>query len=205
MNAIEAMVQQQVATNHTAVGALDLPAGFNALCSDALRKSNDADKAVEASKGKWVSLSEVLYDAEWRVASLDGKTLVGKQNRQTLRDGMVASWPNAKERAQLLADPNTLDDDVKKRVKKIRMGFGPKFALIEKYLTELEAGANGDETETETETKSENSEITKLRKAIESAVKYAGKLEGLSDAAGKPVDLVVLANDLKAILGRLPV
>jgi hypothetical protein len=203
MNAIEAMVQQQVATNHTAVGALVLPAGFGAVCADALKKSNDADKAVEGAKGKWVALSSVLYDAEWRVASLDGKTLVGKQNRQTLRDGMIASWPIAKERANLLADPKTLDDDAKKRVKTIRMGFGAKFALIEKYLAELEAEANGeDETETETETKSE---VTKLRKAIESAVKYAGKLDGLHDAAGKPVDLVVLTNDLKAILGRLPV
>jgi hypothetical protein len=202
MNAIESMVQQQVATSHSAVGALALPSGFNALCSDALKKSNDADKAVEASKGKWVALSEVLFDAEWRVASIDGKTLVGKQNRQTLRDGMIESWPNAKERAQLLADPKTLDDDVKKRVKTIRMGFGAKFALIEKYLAELEAeGAE----ETETETKSENSEVAKLRKAIESAVKYAGKLDGLQDAAGKPVDLVAMANELKAILGRLPV
>jgi hypothetical protein len=203
MNAIEAMVQTQIATNHTAVGALALPSGFNAICADALKKSNDADKAVEGAKGKWVSLSEVLYDAEWRVASLDGKTLVGKQNRQTLRDGMIASWPIAKERANLLADPKTLDDDVKKRNQKIRMGFGTRIALIEKYLAELESEANGEEeTETETETKSE---VTKLRKAIESAVKYAGKLEGLSDAAGKPVDLVILTNDLKAILGRLPV
>jgi hypothetical protein len=201
MNAIEAMVQTQIATNHTAVGALALPSGFNAICADALKKSNDADKAVEGAKGKWVSLSEVLYDAEWRVASLDGKTLVGKQNRQTLRDGMIASWPIAKERANLLADPKTLDDDVKKRNQKIRMGFGTRIALIEKYLTELEAEANGeDETETAT-----NTPVDKLRKAIESAVKYAGKLEGLHDAAGKPVDLVVLANDLKAILGRLPV
>lgn len=199
MNAIESMVQTQIATNHSAAGALALPSGFGAVCADALRKSNDADKAVEASKGKWVALSEVLFDAEWRVASLDGKTLVGKQNRQTLRDGMIASWPNAKERAQLLADPKTLDDDVKKRVKTIRQGFGAKFALIEKYLAELEAeGAE----ETETETKSP---VDKLRKAIESAVKYAGKLDGLQDAAGKPVDLVILTNELKAILGRLPV
>jgi hypothetical protein len=201
MNAIEAMVQTQIATNHTAVGALALPSGFNAICADALKKSNDADKAVEGAKGKWVSLSEVLYDAEWRVASLDGKTLVGKQNRQTLRDGMIASWPVAKERANLLADPKTLDDAAKDRNKVIRQGFGAKFALIEKYLAELEAEANG-EDETETEAKSP---VDKLRKAIESAVKYAGKLEGLHDVAGKPVDLVVLANDLKAILGRLPV
>jgi hypothetical protein len=203
MNAIESMVQQQVATNHSAVGALALPVGFGAVCADALKKSNDADKAVEGAKGKWVSLSSVLYDAEWRVASLDGKTLVGKQNRQTLRDGMIANWPVAKERANLLADPKTLEDDVKKRNQKIRMGFGTRIALIEKYLAELESEANGeDETETETETKSE---VTKLRKAIESAVKYAGKLDGLHDAAGKPVDLVILTNDLKAILGRLPV
>ena len=200
MNAIEAMVQQQVATNHTAVGALTLPAGFGAVCADALKKSNDADKAVEGAKGKWVSLSSVLYDAEWRVASLDGKTLVGKQNRQTLRDGMIASWPIAKERANLLADPKTLDDAAKDRNKVIRQGFGAKFALIEKYLAELEAEAEGEETEAETK-----SPVDKLRKAIESAVKYAGKLEGLHDAAGKPVDLVILANDLKAILGRLPV
>ena len=200
MNAIEAMVQQQVATNHTAVGALTLPSGFNAVCADALKKSNDADKAVEGAKGKWVSLSSVLYDAEWRVASLDGKTLVGKQNRQTLRDGMIASWPIAKERANLLADPKTLDDAAKDRNKVIRQGFGAKFALIEKYLAELEAEAEGEEAEAEPK-----SPVDKLRKAIESAVKYAGKLEGLHDAAGKPVDLVILANDLKAILGRLPV
>jgi hypothetical protein len=200
MNAIQAMVQQQVATNHSAVGALALPAGFAAVCADALKKSNDADKAVEGAKGKWVSLSSVLYDAEWRVASLDGKTLVGKQNRQTLRDGMIASWPVAKERANLLADPKTLDDAAKDRNKVIRQGFGAKFALIEKYLAELEA--EGEEGEAESETKSP---VDKLRKAIESAVKYTGKLEGLNDAAGKPVDLVAMANDLKAILGRLPV
>ena len=200
MNAIEAMVQQQVATNHTAVGALALPVGFAAVCADALKKSNDADKAVEGAKGKWVSLSSVLYDAEWRVASLDGKTLVGKQNRQTLRDGMIASWPIAKERANLLADPKTLDDAAKDRNKVIRQGFGAKFALIEKYLAELES--EGEEGEGETEAKSP---VDKLRKAIESAVKYTGKLEGLNDAAGKPVDLVAMANDLKAILGRLPV
>lgn len=200
MNAIEAMVQTQIATNHTAVGALTLPPGFNAVCADALKKSNDADKAVEGAKGKWVNLSSVLYDAEWRAASLDGKTLVGKQNRQTLRDGMIASWPVAKERANLLADPKTLDDAAKDRNKKIRMGFGAKFALIEKYLAELEAEAEGEEAEAEPK-----SPVDKLRKAIESAVKYAGKLDGLHDAAGKPVDLVILANDLKAILGRLPV
>jgi hypothetical protein len=198
MNAIEAMVQTQIATNHSAVGALALPVGFSAVCADALKKSNDADKAVEGAKGKWVSLSSVLYDAEWRVASLDGKTLVGKQNRQTLRDGMIASWPNAKERANLLADPKSLDDAAKDRNKVIRQGFGAKFALIEKYLAELES--EGEETETEAK-----SPIEKLRKAIESAVKYTGKLEGLNDAAGKPVDLVAMANDLKAILGRLPV
>jgi hypothetical protein len=203
MNAIEAMVQTQIATNHSAVGELTLPSGFGAVCADALKKSNDADKAVEGAKGKWVSLSSVLYDAEWRVASLDGKTLVGKQNRQTLRDGMIASWPVAKERANLLADPKTLDDAAKARNKVIRGGFGAKFALIEKYLAELEAEANGeDETETATAT---NTPVDKLRKAIESAVKYAGKLDGLHDAAGKPVDLVILTNDLKAILGRLPV
>ena len=200
MNAIEAMVQTQIATNHSAVGALALPSGFGAVCADALKKSNAAEAALEGAKGKWVSLSSVLYDAEWRVASLDGKTLVGKQNRQTLRDGMIASWPIAKERANLLADPKTLDDAAKDRNKVIRQGFGAKFALIEKYLAELEAEADGEEAEAETK-----SPVDKLRKAIESAVKYAGKLEGLHDAAGKPVDLVILANDLKAILGRLPV
>jgi hypothetical protein len=200
MNAIESMVQQQVATNHTAVGALALPSGFGAVCADALKKSNAAEAALEGAKGKWVSLSSVLFDAEWRVASLDGKTLVGKQNRQTLRDGMIANWPVAKERANLLADPKALDDAAKDRNKVIRQGFGAKFALIEKYLAELEAEADGEEAEAEAK-----SPVDKLRKAIESAVKYAGKLEGLSDAAGKPVDLVILANDLKAILGRLPV
>ena len=200
MNAIEAMVQTQIATNHSAFGSLALPSGFGAVCADALKKSNAAEAALEGAKGKWVSLSSVLYDAEWRVASLDGKTLVGKQNRQTLRDGMIASWPIAKERANLLADPKTLDDAAKDRNKVIRQGFGAKFALIEKYLAELEAEADGEEAEAETK-----SPVDKLRKAIESAVKYAGKLEGLHDAAGKPVDLVILANDLKAILGRLPV
>ena len=60
MNAIEAMVQTQIATNHSAVGALALPSGFGAVCADALKKSNAAEAALEGAKGKWVSLSSVL-------------------------------------------------------------------------------------------------------------------------------------------------
>jgi hypothetical protein len=232
MNAIESMVQQAVASNHTAVGAKALPVGFSKVMTEALRKEDAKAKAEEAASGKWQSLAKILFEAEWRLASID-QSLVGKANRDTLRAGMVESWPNDTERAQLKADPSTLTDDQKKRVKAIRGSFGPNFKLIEKYLknledadakakaealakAELEAAiaAGTAVVKTEAEVKAEKAAAAKaeaeakalkqFRKALTDAARYVSNMTGVEQEDGTVVDLVKAKQDIEAILGRFP-
>jgi hypothetical protein len=229
MNAIEQMVQQQVATNHTAVGAKVLPNTFAKAMAEALTKTVAKAKAEEAAEGKWLALSKLLYGEGWTVASID-QSLVGKANRDLIRAGMVDNWPNEAERAHLKADPKTLTDEQKKRVKTIRQGFGPNLTNIEKYLTrleteaaeakakaELEAAIAAGQVEVVSEEEAKAAEEAKAkaekeakrlkqcRKALEDAIRHFGEMTGLADAAGQPVDLVKAKADVQAILGRLPV
>jgi colicin import membrane protein len=232
MNAIEQMTQQALATNHTAAMAKALPTGFHKVMGEALRKEDAKAKAEEAASGKWQSLAKILYEAEWRLASID-QSQVGKQNREVLRTGMVESWPNDSERANLKADPATLTDDQKKRNKVIRASFGPNFKLIEKYLkaleeaeakakaealakAELEAAiaAGTAVVKTEAEVKAEKAAAAKaeaeakalkqFRKALTDAARYVSNMTGVEQEDGTPVDLVKAKQDIEAILGRFP-
>ena len=232
MNAIQAMVQQQVATNHSAAMAKALPTGFHKIMGEALKTEDKKAKAAEAALGKWQVLGKCLYEAGWRIAHID-QSLVGKANREVLRAGMVEAWPDAAERAHLIADPATLTDDQKKRVKVIRGSFGGNFKAIETYLTkaeeaeakakaealakaELEAAiAAGTATvKTEAELKAEKAAEAKaeaeakalkqLRKALTDAARYASNLTGVVQEDGTPVDLVKAKQDIEAILGRFP-
>jgi len=232
MNAIEQMTQQAIATNHTAAMAKALPTGFHKIMGEALRKEDAKAKAEEAAQGKWQSLTKVLYEASWRVAHID-QSLVGKANRDTLRDGMVESWPNEAERAHLKADPATLTDDQKKRVKVIRGSFGGNFRLIEKYLAALETAEAEAKAEalakaeleaaiaagtavvkTEAEIKAEKAAAAKaeaeakalkqFRKALTDAARYVSNMTGVVQEDGTAVDLVKAKQDIEAILGRFP-
>lgn len=216
MNAIQSMVQQQIATNHVAPGAKALPDGFGKLIKDALTKSDAAHRAVEGAKGKWQSTAAALFAAGWTPASIDG-SVVGKVNRDVLRSSMVDNWPNASERAALAADPKTLDQQTKDRVRAIRQGFGPNLILIEKYLGELAAKAaaeaaaaagaaepTAEEVAAAAAEEAAAKRLKQFRKAIADAIRYAGEMTGVVQEDGKPVDLVATSNELKAILGRFP-
>ena len=216
MNAIQSMVQQQIATNHTASAARELPAGFGKLIKDALVKTDAAAKAVDGALGRWQLTSAALFEDGWRLAHIDGST-VGKANRDVLRSSMVDNWPNASERAALAADPKTLDQATKDRVRAIRQSFGANFALIEKYLRKAEeaaaaeaaAAAGTAEPTAEEKAAAEAADaaaklLKQFRKAIDDAVRYVGKMEGVTQEDGKAVDLVATAAELKAILGRFP-
>jgi colicin import membrane protein len=232
MNAIQAMVQQQVATNHSAIAAKALPVGFSKAMTEALSKSVAKAKAEEAADGKWLALSKMLYSEGWTPATID-QSLVGKQNRDTIRNGMIDSWPNESERAHLKADPSTLNDDQKKRVKAIRQTFGPNMSNIEKYLARLVAEAAKAEAEakakaeleaaiaagtatvkTEAEVKAEKAAAAKaeaeakalkqFRKALTDAARYVSNMTGVEQEDGTPVDLVKAKAEIEAILGRFP-
>lgn len=216
MNGIQSMVNQAIATNHVAVGARELPAGAGKVIKEALSKTDAAHRAVEGAKGKWQTLATVLFDADWTPASIDGST-VGKANRDVLRAGFVANWPDASERAALQADPKTLDQTAKDRVRAIRQGFGPNLILIEKYLGELAAKAAADaaaaagapeptaeEAAASAAEEAAAKRLKQFRKAVADAVRYCGEMEGVRQEDGTAVDLVATAAELKAILGRFP-
>jgi len=216
MNAIQSMVQTAIATNHVAHGARELPSGFGKLIRDALVKTDAAAKAVDGALGRWQATAAALFEGGWRLAHIDGST-VGKANRDVLRQSMVDNWPNAAERTALAADPKTLDQSTKDRVRAIRQSFGPNFALIEKYLGKAEvaaaaeeaAAAGAAEPTAEEKAEAEKAEaaaklLKQFRKAVDDAIRYVGKMEGVQQEDGKAVDLVATAAELKAILGRFP-
>jgi hypothetical protein len=216
MNGIQSMVNQAIATNHTASAARELPVGFGKLIKDALSKTDAAVKAVEGAKGRWQTTAAALFESGWRLAHIDA-SVVGKANRDVLRSSMVDNWPNASERAALAADPKTLDQQTKDRVRAIRQSFGANFALIEKYLGELAAkaaaeaaaaaGAAAPTAEETTAAAAEEAAAKRLkqfRKAVADAIRYAGEMEGVKQEDGTAVDLVATAAELKAILGRFP-
>jgi hypothetical protein len=225
MNAIEKMVQQQVATNHVAQGLMAIPAGFGKAMTEALSHTVAKAKAEAKSNGKWQALAALLIDGGWTLKSIDGSA-VGKVNRDLIRAGMVGNWPDAKERANMLADHKTLSVSEKERVREIRQSFGPNFKLVERYIGEAEAKAAEAKAkaeleaagevevlseaeakaakEAEAKAEAEAKILKQFRKAIADAIRYVGNMEGAKQEDGTAVDLVKAKADLTAMLGRFP-
>lgn len=160
------------------------------LIKDANAEKAKADKATGAALHKFKVFADHAYSAMgWRFSTFKAKVEANEERRAEFRDALIITWPNETERNWLRSKPAALKDSQKARVKEIRQGFGPRFALVEKYLKELEG--------------IEKPEVTDMQKIHQTFETLLKQVQGL-EAPPAGLDVVQEVKNLKAIKGRFP-